>query len=159
MDVIQISTGSEHSCALIGGVSVDQGKVKCWGKNNYGQLGNGNITSVSHPTLISEGLSNVEQVSLGEDTTCALIGGVSVDAGQVKCWGKNQYSELGDLTTSTRYSPVYRLGHGLSKAVYAGPRVTCTINQSDQMLCTGYNYQSRLEAVPPNSVFVTGLNN
>ena len=35
-DVIQIDAGTEHNCALL-----SDGKAMCWGRNNYGQLGDG----------------------------------------------------------------------------------------------------------------------
>jgi len=35
-DVTQVSLGNHHACAL-----VSDGMVKCWGKNDYGQLGLG----------------------------------------------------------------------------------------------------------------------
>ena len=38
-DVIQISSGSSHTCALLKG-----GTVKCWGPPGYGRLGNGSTS-------------------------------------------------------------------------------------------------------------------
>ena len=42
-----ISSGEYHNCAVLSG-----GTVKCWGKNNSGQLGNGNTTSQTEPVTV-----------------------------------------------------------------------------------------------------------
>ena len=88
--VAAASAGSYDSCALIGS------GVKCWGDNEYGQLGNGTTDESYYPTPVSS-LANVAAMSVGGDNSdageyaCALITG-----GAVKCWGTDYYGELGD---------------------------------------------------------------
>ena len=43
-DARQVAVGGEFACALL----VDS-KIKCWGRNNFGQLGNGTTTNSADP--------------------------------------------------------------------------------------------------------------
>ena len=45
-----ISLGNEHTCAIL-----DNNTLKCWGRNNYGQIGNGNDNDQNAPTLVNLG--------------------------------------------------------------------------------------------------------
>jgi alpha-tubulin suppressor-like RCC1 family protein len=90
----QIVAG-DHSCALVTG-----GRVKCWGGNDKGQLGNGSNVDSNVPVNVS-GITGATQVSSGDHDTCALVGG-----GRVKCWGWNDFGQLGDRTTTDRNLPV-----------------------------------------------------
>ncbi|MDW8351994.1 MAG: hypothetical protein RML99_08790 [Anaerolineae bacterium] len=94
-NVLTIAAGFYHTCALITG-----DRVKCWGNNVYGQLGDGTTTDRNSPVDVS-GLSNVLTIAAGFYHTCALITG-----DRVKCWGNNVYGQLGDGTTTHRYTPV-----------------------------------------------------
>ena len=64
---MSVSLGDDHSCALL-----DDGKVMCWGKNNYGQLGDGSATDRSSPVEVS-GLPNAQSIALGGGHSCALL--------------------------------------------------------------------------------------
>ncbi len=85
-DAIGIAAGSYHSCAIRAG-----GKVSCWGRGNGGQLGNGKtIVAVPTPQEIA-GLTDVVQLALATEHSCALK-----KDGRVYCWGSNGSGELGN---------------------------------------------------------------
>src|SRR5204863_8449848 len=96
--VTATATGALHTCALTSG-----GGVECWGANGYGQLGDGTGIDRPVPILPVSGLtSGVTAIAAaGGSHTCALT-----SAGGVKCWGYNHGGELGDGTTSARFTPV-----------------------------------------------------
>ena len=79
LNATQVATGFSHSCALH-----DNASVKCWGLNNYGQLGDSSNTNSLTPVTVS-GLSNATDITAGGSHNCALI-----NDGTVKCWGRNQ---------------------------------------------------------------------
>ena len=147
-DVIQVSAGSYHSCA----VKAD-GSVWCWGKGNYGQLGNDDSTSFekSHPVQVvardgaasNEFLADVVQMSTGEEYSCA----VKAD-GSVWCWGSGSSGQLGDGgTTSKKDHPVQVVardgaasGEFLADVVQVstGSYHSCAVKVDGSIWCWGY---------------------
>jgi alpha-tubulin suppressor-like RCC1 family protein len=97
----QISAGFEHTCAL-----TTAGGVKCWGRNSYGQAGNGTFTAREVvPIDVIDGstsivLGGVTQISAGGWHTCALTTG-----GGGECWGLNDSGQLGDGTFTSSATP------------------------------------------------------
>jgi alpha-tubulin suppressor-like RCC1 family protein len=89
---VDITAGGDHTCAVL-----DDGSVKCWGGNAFGQLGDGTTSSRTSPTqTLSLGRPAVA-VEAGMYFTCALL-----DNGSVSCWGKNSNGQLGrGYTNST----------------------------------------------------------
>lgn len=130
-----IAAGQGHACALTLG-----GGVKCWGHNDFGQLGDGTQTTHRTAVDVSSLGSGVSAIAPGESHTCALTLG-----GAVKCWGSNQFGQLGDGTTTERLTAVdvSGLNSGVS-AVAAGRVHSCALTLEGVVKCWGNNYTGRL---------------
>jgi alpha-tubulin suppressor-like RCC1 family protein len=87
--------GSVHACALF----VDGG-VRCWGRNDNGEIGDGSKTRRTSPAEPIAGLEAVA-ITAGASRSCALV----VD-GSARCWGSNLFGSLGDGTSIERTTPV-----------------------------------------------------
>ena len=91
-----LALGSEHSCALLA-----SGGVRCWGDNSHSQLGDGTTTAHPIPTDV-KGLSGARAISSAHGAhTC-----VTMNDGDVRCWGTNHLGELGDRSLDDRGAPV-----------------------------------------------------
>src|SRR5438445_10676824 len=84
-----VAAGGLHTC-----MRLPDGTVQCWGRNNFGQLGNGdgNLTSSSVPVAV-RGLTTATGVVTGDAHTGALLGD-----GTVQCWGVGDSGQRGDGT-------------------------------------------------------------
>ena len=129
-----VATGGLHTCAL-----TTAGGLKCWGKNDFGQLGDGTTTNLNTPVDVSGLTSGVAAVSVGGSDfhghTCAVTTG-----GGLKCWGRNFDGELGDGTTTgpTTSTGVVGLSSGVA-AVSASPVHTCALTTAGGVKCWGRN--------------------
>lgn len=130
-----IATGGEHTCALTTG-----GGVKCWGANDFGQLGNNSTTEQYAPVNVSGLSSGVIAISAGRFHTCAVTG-----SGGAKCWGSNEYGELGDNSNTERHVPVdvSGLSSGVA-AIAAGDGHTCARTSGGGVKCWGSNSWGQL---------------
>jgi hypothetical protein len=131
--------GSEHSC-VIG----RDGAVWCRGSNDYGQLGNGSISSTDAATTSFskvQGLpAGIQMIAAGNDFTCALD-----LSGGAWCWGDNRYGQLGDGTTTVRGSAarVSSLSSGVT-GLAAGSNHVCAILSGGAVNCWGANRDGQL---------------
>jgi hypothetical protein len=78
--VSQVASGSEHECAIAGGVPY------CWGSGKWGALGQGTYSDSSSPTIFMSG--QVEGISISGNKTCVMV------SGNLRCSGKNRAGEL-----------------------------------------------------------------
>ncbi|OPY89283.1 MAG: Regulator of chromosome condensation (RCC1) repeat protein [Syntrophaceae bacterium PtaU1.Bin231] len=90
-----LDAGLHHACAVLTDTF-----PRCWGRNDFQQLGDGTTENRSTPvfTSLSRG---VLQVAAGLTHTCALA-----DDRSVWCWGSNASGQLGDGTTESKVVPV-----------------------------------------------------
>ncbi|MDD4050169.1 MAG: chitobiase/beta-hexosaminidase C-terminal domain-containing protein, partial [Candidatus ainarchaeum sp.] len=112
--------------------------IYAWGKNNFGQLGDGTTTYRKSPVIISS-LSNVSHLSLGDSHSCALL-----NDGTVKCWGFNDYGQLGDGTTTTRKSPVTISSLSNVSQLFLGTFHSCVLINDGTVKCWGNNDYGQL---------------
>jgi alpha-tubulin suppressor-like RCC1 family protein len=133
--LVNITAGEQHTCSL-----TSAGAVKCWGLNHEGQLGDGTRIDKKTPVDVTELTTGAKTVAAGERHTCAVT---HDRAG--KCWGDNEYSQLGDGTgsDSSISVAVKELTSGL-KAVAAGGRHTCALTDVGGVKCWGLNHDGQL---------------
>ncbi len=133
--VVAVAAGAYHSCAL-----TTAGGVKCWGSNEFGQLGDNTIAQRNTPVDVAGLTSDVLAVATGSTHTCALT-----MAGGVKCWGYNEFGQLGDNTIAQRSGPVDVAGLASGVlAVAAGLYHSCALTVAGGVKCWGYNGQGQL---------------
>jgi alpha-tubulin suppressor-like RCC1 family protein len=128
-------TDASHTCAL-----TSAGGVKCWGNNQFGELGNGTRKYRTTPVAVDGLTSGVIAISTGDTDSCALTG-----AGAVECWGDNHVGQLGDGTRTNRTTPVAvsGLSSGVA-AISAGWFHTCALTGAGAVECWGYNEEGQL---------------
>ncbi|NJK43850.1 MAG: hypothetical protein HC933_05790 [Pleurocapsa sp. SU_196_0] len=145
----QITAGGTHNCALL----VD-GTVKCWGNNDSGQLGYGDILKRGAAAGDMAGLQalkgiKAKQITAGLQHTCALL-----EAGTVFCWGNGLQGKLGYginsadniLTPTNAPSSVNILGNANATIleVRAGNQHTCALLSTQNMRCWGVGLSGAL---------------
>jgi alpha-tubulin suppressor-like RCC1 family protein len=125
---LSISVGGNHVCALL-----ERGTVKCWGGNDYGQLGIGdeghrgdgegemgdNLPAVD----LGTGRTAVS-ISTGEFHSCAVLD----DWQTVTCWGKNVYGTLGQGSTTNRGVNGGEMGDALEPVDLTGDISVCEVS-------------------------------
>ena len=133
--ITAVAAGGSHTCAVTAA-----GGLQCWGSNYAGQLGDGTSQWRVQPTSVVGLSSGVVAVAAGDAHTCALT-----DAGAVRCWGNNQYGELGDGIGWQRLTPyaVSGLGSGI-RAIAAGANYSCAITDAGGAKCWGQNQNGQL---------------
>ena len=151
--VKQVTAGVVHACAIL-----DNDKVKCWGINDNGQLGLGDMeTRGDDPNELGDNLPYVDLgvgrtakfISAGEQHTCAIL-----DNNKLKCWGAGWAGNLGYGNGSNKGDEAGEMGDGLPYVdVGTGRTVTwvsnahwhtCAVLDNGQAKCWGYNPYGQL---------------
>jgi alpha-tubulin suppressor-like RCC1 family protein len=150
-----IRAGENHTCALF-----NNGLLRCWGRNHLGQLGYGNTlpigtTSSNLPYTAGDVplLSAATRVATGGNHTCALL-----DSGLVRCWGNNQFGQLGFNSTEhvgdgeaiASFGYVNLGGNAVKLA--AGFEHTCALMDTQKVRCWGRSQYGQLGYGNTNSI-------
>ena len=99
---VKISAGrySKNVCAL-----ADTGNAYCWGKGQYGALGNNSTSNSATPVLVDK--SGLFGLDFFVDIVTMPTGGCALgNDSNVYCWGNNGWGQLGDNTGADSSKPV-----------------------------------------------------
>jgi alpha-tubulin suppressor-like RCC1 family protein len=134
---VQIAAGKVHTCALD-----NAGQAYCWGYGADGALGYGFSFGDSVPAAVTQpGGVTFTSIYVGGQHSCGLTSG-----GAAYCWGKNSNAQLGDSTTTTRYTPVAtRMPAGVTYTDLALTGFsTCGLAGTGQAYCWGLGSSGQL---------------
>lgn len=133
-----VAAGQRHTCAVV------DGSAWCWGSNEFRQLGvDSDTLSVSSVPLQQPHLtSGVQTIASGVAHTCSMGNGV------VRCWGSNQFGQLGeDPVITTGSSTPVRVQGLAAQAMAAGDYHNCAI-ANGAVSCWGRNTLGALGVEP-----------
>ena len=159
--ITQIAVGWYDTCAL----DATAGTVYCWGRNSYGQLGDGSTTDSSVPVAVDTGgvLAGkpLTQITIGAYDMCAIDA-----SGAAYCWGDNHFGELGDGSTTDSSVPVavdtggVLAGQALTQ-ITAGVWHTCSVAANGGVYCWGRGASGELgdggTGIPSSVPVLVGL--
>jgi alpha-tubulin suppressor-like RCC1 family protein len=151
--VVSVAASDSNTCAIL-----DNGSLKCWGRNTNGILGLGDTASRGDaagemgdalPTIALGTGRTALEVSMSASHTCARL-----DDGTVKCWGDNFGGQLGQGDTLDRGDgpnemgdllPAIALGTGRTAVrVAAGAGFTCVLLDNGKVKCWGEGSGGRI---------------
>jgi cysteine-rich repeat protein len=143
---VEIALGREHTCARR-----KAGQVKCWGKNDTGQLGQGDTADRGDGPLemgvalfaVDLGFGKLAAgIAAGHFFSCAILLN-----GAVKCWGRNADGQLGQGDPLDRGDQFGEMGGNLftiplgagrtAVQVEGGLSYTCALLDDMSLKCWG----------------------
>lgn len=134
-DWVQLAGGNTH------GLGIRQnGTAWAWGRNNYGQLGDGTTVNKSSPVSVVGGFTDWIKVDGGFYHSLGLRSN-----GTAWSWGNNSSGQLGDGTTVSKSSPVSVVG-GVANwtQVSAGQNHSVALRSDGTAAAWGLNTQGQL---------------
>ncbi len=151
--VVSVTAGYLNTC-----VSLETDEIKCWGDNQFGQLGLGDTEARGDeaaevgevlPTVDLGGTAAVAVLQIGFGSVCALL-----RDGRVKCWGANSHGELGLGDTEARGDEPGEMGDALPsvelgrefevRSLGGGMWHRCAVGYAGEVKCWGYNVLGQL---------------
>jgi cysteine-rich repeat protein len=152
---ITVSRNQGTACAILA-----DGSVRCWGSNASGALGLGNNTSTPSQTMTP---NQFGPVSLGATATgigsangaCTLLTG-----GTIRCWGDNNFGELGQGVTTALSNTMVPSAYGVvplpsgktALSISMGSGFACTRLSDGTAQCWGHNNVGQLGLGNANTI-------
>ena len=129
--------GGWFTCAIL-----SDHTAQCWGRNQDGQVGNGDATTdVALPVPV-QGLGPIADLAAGGYHTCALM-----NDSTVRCWGRNVRGQVGDGTTNTPIlQPTAVTGLSNVAALSLGGYHSCALMKDATVQCWGENGNGQVGA-------------
>ncbi|CAJ1945040.1 unnamed protein product, partial [Cylindrotheca closterium] len=129
IDILQITSGRSHNCAVVAYPSFNLERFVCWGSNEFGQLGIGSTEDgFESPVQVASTLDIdllPQQISAGYSHQCAI----QAADNSLWCWGLNSNGQIGVGTTNTNVLTPTKIAQlGSVSTVSAGSYHTCAIS-------------------------------
>lgn len=131
---VKLAAGANHDCAVM-----QDGTVRCWGRNDEGQVGQPKTSIRQEYAQTVPGLRDVVGLAAGREHTCAVT-----RRGAVLCWGVNGNGQFGNQTFVSKWFPDPAApatdveGAGPIWIAPSGPR-TCVATRAGSLSCWGGN--------------------
>jgi alpha-tubulin suppressor-like RCC1 family protein len=123
-----------HTCAAVSG-----GEMRCWGWNEFSQLGNPGGSVDPWIPLPPLNVHGVIAMTAGGDHTCAVVGN-----GEARCWGWNDFGQVGNGTTETQNTAVPVSDIADATAIVTGSDHSCAVVGNGEVYCWGLNNYGQL---------------
>ena len=131
--VAALAVGWHHTCAITA-----DGNAWCWGKNDFGQLGDGTTGLRPIPTKVQFDGQFVS-IAAGSAHTCAVT-----VSGEAWCWGSNRFGQLGFTSPSQSSTPRIVNAAAPFSTVAAGGFFSCARGRDLSVWCWGANTDGQL---------------
>ncbi len=130
-NVLDLSAGPYHACAVDG-----DGAAWCWGRNEYGALGDGAVQEHDVPFRVP-GLPRLKAITAGGSVTCGLA-----ETGDAYCWGVWAQSWFTPATPVL--NPTLVPGGHTFSTLNAGFDFACGLDGDGTAWCWGNNDNGQL---------------
>jgi alpha-tubulin suppressor-like RCC1 family protein len=134
--VVAVSPAEDHSCALL-----DDGSVRCFGENSYGELGDGQTVAYSTTPVPCAFSRPASLIASGIHFTCAAL-----SDGKVECLGRGDFGQLGNGGDSHSLTPVAASlpGGTVLESIATKYSHVCALDQQGRVWCWGANQSGQL---------------
>jgi alpha-tubulin suppressor-like RCC1 family protein len=116
-----------------------RGSAYCWGRGQFGKLGNGSTADAATPVPVSGGRL-YQIISAGRNRFCAID-----NTNDAYCWGYNAEDQTGDNSGRTEVlAPALVTGSLKWRQISAGERHSCGVTLAGDGYCWGRGEDGRL---------------